>query len=126
MNQSELIFRKIVVWNDFFSIDNDFYDRNSYLWKRRVLVSVNVFVSISILRFFVSCNTAQHLCEDICFNQFMPINYTRYWQWQTISLGLVAMFLVWLIDAEKQEMELLDKLQGQIFLSKIDYVMYRL
>ena len=55
----------------------------------------------------------QHLCEDICFNQFMPINFTRYWQWQTIMLGLVAMFLVWLIDAEKNEIELLDKLKGK-------------
>ena len=34
-----------------------------------------------------NCATKQFLCETVCFNQFMPINLNRYWQWQTLRLG---------------------------------------
>ena len=35
---------------------------------------------------YLSCATKQFLCETVCFNQFMPINLNRYWQWQTLRL----------------------------------------
>jgi len=34
-----------------------------------------------------NCATKQFLCETVCFNQFMPINLNRYWQWQTLRSG---------------------------------------
>ena len=44
----------------------------------------------------------------------MPINYTRYWQLQTVLLGLVAFGFAWIIDSEKNENSLLKKLKGTV------------
>merc|ERR1711892_1128 len=57
------------------------------------------------------CATMQHLCADVCFNQFMPINYTRYWQVQTVFLGLVAFGFGWLIENDQNEQDLFEKLK---------------
>ena len=50
----------------------------------------------------------------------MPINYTRYWQVQTVLLGLVAFGFGWMIDNETNEKKLLDALKGYgLFLIKL-------
>lgn len=50
----------------------------------------------------------------------MPINYTRYWQVQTVLLGLVAFGFGWMIDNETNEKKLLDALKGyNLFLLKL-------
>lgn len=49
------------------------------------------------------CATTQHLCNDVCFNQFMPINHTRYWQIQAVFLGLVAFGFAWVIEHDSRE-----------------------
>ena len=50
----------------------------------------------------------------------MPINYTRYWQVQTVLLGLVAFGFGWMIDNETNEKKLLNALKGYgLFLLKL-------
>ena len=44
------------------------------------------------------CATEQWLCGTICFNQFMPMNLTRFWTWQMVVLGFCALLFVWFID----------------------------
>ena len=34
-----------------------------------------------------TCKTDQTLCETVCFNQFMPMNLTRFWTWHMVALG---------------------------------------
>merc|ERR1711892_1512191 len=57
------------------------------------------------------CATQQHICTTVCFNQFMPINFTRYWQFQTVLLGLVAFGFTWVTNAEKTLEDALDNVK---------------
>ena len=42
------------------------------------------------------CATKQFLCQTVCYDQYMPINLTRFWIWQTHFLALVVVLFNWL------------------------------
>ena len=42
------------------------------------------------------CATKQFLCQTVCYDQYMPINLTRFWVWQTHFLALVVILFNWL------------------------------
>ena len=42
------------------------------------------------------CATKQFLCRTVCYDQFMPINYTRFWIWHTHILALTVFFFHWI------------------------------
>ena len=42
------------------------------------------------------CATKQFLCRTVCYDQFMPINPTRFWIWQTHCLVLIVILFNWL------------------------------
>ena len=42
------------------------------------------------------CATKQFLCQTVCYDQYMPINLTRFWIWQTHFLALVVILFHWL------------------------------
>ena len=47
------------------------------------------------------CATKQFLCRTICYDQYMPINYTRFWIWHTHFLALVVVLFNWIDVGEK-------------------------
>ena len=42
------------------------------------------------------CATKQFLCRTVCYDQFMPMNPTRFWIWQTHCLVLIVVLFNWL------------------------------
>ena len=42
------------------------------------------------------CATKQFLCRTVCYDQFMPINFTRFWIWNTHFLALIVLLFHWI------------------------------
>jgi len=57
------------------------------------------------------CATDQWMCGTICFNQFMPMNLTRFWTWQMVVLGFCAVLFVWFIDGPSKDLKIKSDLE---------------
>ncbi len=72
------------------------------------------------------CSSTQTLCETVCFNQFMPMNLTRFWTWHMVALGYVlnsrlssisfsisAVAFVTAVNAPSKDLELMRSLEAK-------------
>jgi len=61
-----------------------------------------------------TCKTDQTLCETVCFNQFMPMNLTRFWTWHMVALGISAVAFVTVVNAPSKDLELMRSLEAKL------------
>ncbi|CBY31028.1 unnamed protein product [Oikopleura dioica] len=59
------------------------------------------------------CSSTQTLCETVCFNQFMPMNLTRFWTWHMVALGISAVAFVTAVNAPSKDLELMRSLEAK-------------
>ena len=78
------------------------------VWYMSVAVRIMIIYSVgqeiySKEESSFECATKQFLCQTVCYDQYMPINLTRFWIWQTHFLALVVVLFNWLQIPMKSE-----------------------
>ncbi|CAG5111107.1 Oidioi.mRNA.OKI2018_I69.chr2.g5441.t1.cds [Oikopleura dioica] len=61
-----------------------------------------------------TCSTKQPLCNSVCFNQFMPMNLTRFWTWHMVALGITAVAFVTIVNEPSKDLKLMRSLEAEI------------